>query len=839
MQTLATHAERERGADSKNVFWIAELTSPEGLRRFCSRPLALGAAIFEPRIIGLKSFTKEMDGEGFCGRSSLYLEIFNGGEDSIQEIAERHSVENMRVRLSVLFMDERGDAASEDIIWLGDFKVCAAEFLPSMARLTLLDPLAYFGGRPILRMEDGAALPLIFGLIEQAPLRLISPMPKGLLDMRLDGELAPEDAALRLNNASGLPLFGALQVGDEVMMYGEIDEEARTVGSPQSPLLRPHAGYHSNGAPVRFIPEGGLAFLAADHVCRRIANIRANGFPVENATISIEKYCGRDVSVARLPQWKCIVRHAAGSSQIIFDGARTSGAWIPQIEDEAGTGRAVDDYSIATSALLNEKSPRLSLRFAENLSGYEKRLGVLTRAFFETHYLASRTSGGHTVFKAGVKKNGISQNAFLLFPEDYFSDGAVGNDSALPILVHRLDITEMALGGGDWDFFCGGANAPIFEIEFAGANGFARIADVSLILEYRPRVSETILDAMTADVEGLCAEGNLARNPAEAVRLLLTSPDFMGLPADAIDKVSFQKIHAKLDADGIIYDARINRQQTILNAIAEILKAGDFRIAHEADGVRFLPALRHPAALGETREHDFEITSALILNDEPPLCIPTRGSASLGEVCVRLPLAAVHLERGDRIRLMHEASRLNEAFGEIARWSLAEPDCIELGIRLICAGAAVWRFDDETLLWRQAFQPVLIFYIRGRAVARLEADGNFAFLGEAREGALEEQSLEQSIVFDAKRGLLYFGAGEDGNRRALFALDAGGNLLTRGEVWEYQHPPAIKPADYIQSLTFEGEDVLNFSLDLKASLMTAYRTSGALRLTGEIIENKS
>jgi len=112
-------------------------------------------------------------------------------------------------------------------------------------------------------------------------------------------------------------------------------------------------------------------------------------------------------------------------------------------------------------------------------------------------------------------------------------------------------------------------------------------------------------------------------------------------------------------------------------------------------------------------------------------------------------------------------------------------------------------------------------------------------LGEAREGALEEQSLEQSIVFDAKRGLLYFGAGEDGNRRVLFALDAGGNLLTRGEVWEYQHPPAIKPADYIQSLTFEGEDVLNFSLDLKASLMTAYRTSGALRLTGEIIENKS
>lgn len=836
MQTLTTLAESERAADSKNVFWIAELVAPDGLRRFCSRPLALGAMRFEPRIIGVKSFVKEMDGNGRCGPARLILEISNEGGESVQEIAERHGVENLTIRMGVLFMDEIGNAAAADIIWLGDFKTCAAEFLPSLTRLVLVDPLTYFGARPLLRIKDSEPLPVILGRVERCPLRLISPTPQGLFERRLDGELTPEAITLRLNDASGLPPFGALQVGDEVLMYQEVDKASQTVGSMQSPLQRPNAGYHSNGAPVRFIPEGGLRFAAADHKCKSIENIRADNFPVDDAAIVIEEYEGREVSAARLEQWTCLVRHASGASQIVFDGSRSMGAWIAENEEELDAERAADEFFIATYAPLNENNSRLSLRFGENLSNGEKRFGILTRAFLETHYSASRPTASHAALKIGIKKGGVSQTSVLLFPERYFS--ADEGDSGSPVIAQRMDITDMALGGGGWEFFCGGEDAPIAEIELSGEGSDARIADVALVLEYRPRVSETILDNMMADVEGLCADGSLIRNPADAVRHLLTNPDFLGLPAEAIDDASFQSLRAELEAKGFFYDARIIRPQSIARAIENILSAADFRLAHEGKGFRFLPAMGHPSALGEMRSAAFDISSALILNEEPPLRIPSRDSSSLGEIQVRLPLSAIHLERGDRIRLSHAPSRLDEAFGEIARWSLAEPDCIEIGISLATAGTALWQHDTETLLWRQAYQPALIFYIRGRAVARLERCGDLVLLGEAWEGALDEEPLENPIEYDAAHGVIYFGAGGDGDYSALFAIDADGNLLTRREIWEHQNPPTIEPADYIQCLPFEGEDVLNVSLDLLTIIMTARRESAALRLTGEIIETK-
>jgi len=435
MKILTAKAEAERKNASKNVFWIAELDLPDGIRRFASRPLSLGQLSHAPKLVRVKSLAQELGRETPLGRSRAVIEITNLWQDleeRLQCLAEIMDLKGREVRIGVLFQDPEKTMEYEDIILVGDFVVSGVDFSPMQASLYLEDPLTACSGLPFLRRlksdvfpglenDEGLDLPVVFGSVANCPLVLL-PFSRALyFSSKLDGELTPEACFLKLEDVSLLPQRGRLQVGDEVLEYRTVDAATRTIGSEGSPLIRAEAGYHPDGSRVCFLPQEGLYYFVADHPCLKVSEINAAGRPVaadQLALVSMNLQ-GRETCAVHIDRYPSYVKLSSGVSLLRFDGFLASGAFCVKGETTAlFCDRAVDGYPGITAAKMDADHSRMSLEFREDLSGGFRRFGVLTRAGIEVRYFSSSHPGTRARVDLSVKKGEKTCDMRVPWPEE-------------------------------------------------------------------------------------------------------------------------------------------------------------------------------------------------------------------------------------------------------------------------------------------------------------------------------------------------------------------------------------------------------------------------------------
>jgi hypothetical protein len=1055
MKTLSDMAERERVLPSKDVFYLFEMVFPEEVRRFSTRPLICGGQEYEPVILGVKSFSQDISPDGMLGRSEVVVELADGAavEDAISTTINLLGLEGCQCRLGVLFMDAEKTATLQDVIWLGEFMVNEVDYAPTFIRLYLLDPLTFYSGREMVRVLGRDALPglspgehfvpsVIFGKNEGCPVPLFPYSNAPQKKFSLVGELEPEAQSLRLDDVASLPPLGTLQVGVEVLGYRGTDRLLGTVGSEGSPLIRPQPGYHQDGAPVRFLPEEGLFFLVADHPCKGVSDVRANGRPVPEDEFSLVTATlkGRQACFLRLDRWPVYARNASGASLLRFDGLRTPDSWI--VKDTSSslhTDRAVDGFPGITAARLDSDHSMMSLCFRESLKGGAQCFGALTRAFIEVQYFASGSLQNRASVMLRVAKGGAEKELSLplperessvaILPEERLSvsgaatgenaattvfpqnscivpfdevqgesvlgggnyrwkdsanakDGHFGSytvnfagpsvfSNAEPLILrlrrrpmldsaatlagihfhavmdsngtslkdvrlairladrfngaanfrvdgqkreyvyevplagvtfeqlvdsvtdfrievpdgtalriyeswleilyrlkppltdsgappapfemegllsqrsielptqqvsHCLEITEMVMAGGGWEFFRGDESGPVIEMDFSGSEGSVHISDVALLLEYRPLVGEVMAERLTATVEGLCENGVLLRNPADVVHYILTGKEFMDFPSDRVDEDSFNSMREHLTSAGLVCDIYLSQRRTVRELLLGVLKEAGIRLVCESGKFRLLGKPFIPSELGESHEVSFSFSEPLLLEPEPVVHVEDEAVENGPRASLLLPLNCIHMERGDRVSVSCSSSNLDGATGEIIRCGMPEPDLVELQTLLTGWGSVCWRYDEGTFLWRLKFGRAMVFSICGKTVARLEKNGDLFLLGEGREHTLDEDHLPEPVQFDPVSRRLLFGAGTGSDYMLVFAIDADGNLLTRGEVVEKHLPVGLTSDAFYKSIHYGEEYYFVISLDLRTCLLSAARSTAAISLRGEIIE---
>lgn len=1057
MKTLTIKAEEERKNTSKDVFWLLDLELPDGIKRFASRSLKLGDRIYEPGLMNIKTFSQKMPKGKSRGISDVVLELINSplsGVERLQFVDNLIGLAGREGTVSILFQDDAEITGVDDIILLGDFRISKVEFSPSLARISLIDPLSLYSEKEFCRKADIIMLPgltpetanefylpLALGKIENYPLILL-PFVKALdWNTRIIGELTSEAVFAEIEDVSQLPERGKVQVGDEVMEYRFVDRIKGQIGSTQSPLIRPEAGYHADGTTVRFVPDEGIFYLVADHSCKSVTRVSSNGRLLDEGEYAIQSQTldDREVCEVHLERYPCIVQNASGVSVLHMDGLGYPGCFNAM---EGGTAlfpeRSVDGFPGVTSAILDGAHPDLILQFNEDLANGIRRYGNLVRCGIEVSCLSSPKSGNRAPLYLEVKKDvsnksinihwpeegslkavfpkqdllvsgildpgGVSPFAFpensllVRFDEVFgeedlgggnykwkdshfakddhfgfhtqnFSGSEIGSNdlplefkirrrpmmdeaskptraifhavmdsygsppkdvklgmrladrfngsglfyvdgqkkeyvydvpvqdinfehlidsvthffirvpdgSALrvyeawleiaytlnppeidpekvselqgmegelsgieialptPMICQYMDITEMVKSKGGWDFFSGDENSPLIFISFSVGEETVHVANVSFILEYRSKVKEIQTSDLTATVEGIHDNCELLQNPADIVRYILTDKNFLDFSESNIDEVSFDKVKTYLSNNNN-HQGRYSKKITLGGVLDEIMEICKIRLLTEAGQFRLLTPLWNPCRLGESLETDDALDENLLLEPEP--VITKDKDSSLRSVELLTPLEAIHMERGDRISLNHERAMMDRAWGEIFGWEAKSLDRIGLELDLSQTGTIFWEHDENSLLRQISGGKGIVFYINKLAVARLESSGDLFLLGELWEESLQEQVLSSMIEFEETGSRILFGAGEGEIFTSIFALDASGCLLTRGEVVEEYIPPSLISSDFAKSLSWEGEDYIILTADCKTPLLVGERSTGRIYIKGELRENE-
>jgi hypothetical protein len=280
----------------------------------------------------------------------------------------------------------------------------------------------------------------------------------------------------------------------------------------------------------------------------------------------------------------------------------------------------------------------------------------------------------------------------------------------------------------------------------------------------------------------------------------------------------------------------LSQSRTVRELLLGVLKEAGIRLVCESGKFRLLRKPFIPSELGESYETSISLSEPLLLEPEPVVHVENEAGEDGRRVSLLLPLNCIHMERGDRVSVSCSCFSLEGAIGEIIRCRMPEPDLVELQTLLTGWGSVCWRYDEGTFLWRLEFGRAMVFSICGKTVARLEKNGDLFLLGEVREHTLDEDHLPEPVQFDPVSRRLLFGAGTGSDYMLVFAIDADGNLLTRGEVVE-KHPPIGLTSDsFYKSIHYGDEYYFVISLDLRTCLLSAARSTAAISLRGEIIE---
>lgn len=295
MRPLSPTGLARRAAPAQRVAWLLTLRSGDWTWRGATLPATLGADAY-PACLAADPHWREAlpDSEtpGGLARAAAEVRVLGlpGAEDSLRGRLAVTPPLGLAATLRLAWLDAGAPLGEADAAILLEGRVTAWRIEPLGVRLTLLDELQSIANKAIGRLLSramlgadspslGQPLPWLFGRLEDAELL---PLRAGVVS-RLAAPLAAEDLTVPLVSLEGFPTWGRVQLGAELIDYTALDSARATLGTAAQPVSRPDPADHPRGTVARWVPPGGFEWLVADHACRAVESVRADGVTVDPA----------------------------------------------------------------------------------------------------------------------------------------------------------------------------------------------------------------------------------------------------------------------------------------------------------------------------------------------------------------------------------------------------------------------------------------------------------------------------------------------------------------------------------------------------------------------------
>jgi hypothetical protein len=425
MKQLSQRAEQERESTGNSIYWILEIDWPDATRSYSSRQLQLGERTYQPWLLDVGAMRLELarhfeQNTGVADHVSVRLLKAADSGEGLGELLERYDAEGLGCRIGTLFQDRQHQATLDDIIWLQEFVIEEVVLGTLHVEFRLEDLSSSKGLRKVGRRNPeqdasgssreytGEILPIVFGRVADCPL---VPLHVGART-RLRKDLVATDTVAHVESVAEFSPQGTLQIGDELISFVAVDADARTLGTPESPLVRLQPSYHRNSAVVRQVPAGGFEFLVADHPCAAVGDLKADGAPVEpdqyNAVVG--ELGGAVVQKVVFPVLPTKAEYASATTVLPVTGATFEGCWATGSGNSAMEAfRAYDPNRLSTAATVSREAPALEVEFRGDLSQGQSRYGELVGARLGIVYFASQRWHSNNVIRLGVRKGALEK----------------------------------------------------------------------------------------------------------------------------------------------------------------------------------------------------------------------------------------------------------------------------------------------------------------------------------------------------------------------------------------------------------------------------------------------
>ena len=149
----------------------------------------------------------------------------------------------------------------------------------------------------------GETLPWVIGRMEEMELLELN----AGVQQKLDAALMAEENIIHLESLDGFPPSGTVQIRGEAITYQTVNREACTLGTVIKPVTRGTAtATYRAGETVRLVPATGFQWLVADHPCKAVVRVYADGLRLVNtdweaATRKLGEWTAQIVVMDRWP----------------------------------------------------------------------------------------------------------------------------------------------------------------------------------------------------------------------------------------------------------------------------------------------------------------------------------------------------------------------------------------------------------------------------------------------------------------------------------------------------------------------------------------------------------
>jgi hypothetical protein len=318
MKTIDATGLARRYASAQRVAWLLELSVGNWTWRGATLATALDENAYPARLGAVERWREwlpERGREGGRARAEAKVRVpdLPGETQSLRAQLEVRPPVGIEAVLRLAWLDVQGTADPSAAAMLRG-RLTDWQLGATGVTLTLNDELEAIGGRRIGRLLRpgmaggldsealGQALPWIFGALRDAEL---VPLRSGAVT-RLAEAIDALAGVIPVVSLVDFPNSGVAQIGAEPVFYKAIDPAAVTLGTPAQPVIRvPDATLHPAGAVARALPAGGLLWLVADHPCRSVSGLLADGMPAPAGDWQAEVTTlgGQTVQTVRMSKW--------------------------------------------------------------------------------------------------------------------------------------------------------------------------------------------------------------------------------------------------------------------------------------------------------------------------------------------------------------------------------------------------------------------------------------------------------------------------------------------------------------------------------------------------------
>ena len=325
MRPISSTGLDRRYAPLQQAAWLLTLCAGDWTWRAATLPATVGGIVYPPRLGADGHWREELPQDSRPGglvhaRAELRALDLPGDEDSLRGRLAITPPIGVEATLRLAWLDG-GVAAEDDTAVLLQGRVAGWRIDPLGVRLTLIDELQAQGARRVGRLlraamiggqgspSLGQTLPWIFGRVLDAGL---IPLRAGVTG-RLAQAIEPGEVMVPLCSIKGFPPQGRAQLGRDIFEYMFSGIVGYEPDNPDNQVIMfldvkggQITGNYPKGAPTLLAPEEGFQWLVADHPCKRVESVRADGATVDPAdwsasTIQLGDATAQIITMAQWP----------------------------------------------------------------------------------------------------------------------------------------------------------------------------------------------------------------------------------------------------------------------------------------------------------------------------------------------------------------------------------------------------------------------------------------------------------------------------------------------------------------------------------------------------------